>query len=70
MPALFAHTLTFGCPGCDQPVDVVQISREANPEGIDAQPIHLECHSCKKSYELPGWKARTHAVKEWHGETT
>jgi uncharacterized Zn finger protein (UPF0148 family) len=65
MPALFTHTLTFGCPGCEQSVEVVQISREANPEGIDAQPIHLECRGCKKSYELPGWKARIHSVKEW-----
>lgn len=62
--ARYVHTLRFTCPYCGTPVEATRISDEENREGIDAQPFPLDCDSCEKTFNAPGWRAESHTVSE------
>jgi hypothetical protein len=64
MAVRYAHTLLFACPDSHRNISITSVSDRSNIEAVDALTFHVQCLSCQKSVDLPGYLAKTHSVKE------
>jgi hypothetical protein len=64
MATQYLHTFLIDCPNCKGGVVVCQVSDDAAREAADALLIIAHCRNCGEDFELPGWKATSHVVKE------
>ena len=65
---MYVHTLLFLCPACNQPIATSLVREEANPEGVDAQMVFLDCEHCDTCSEVPAVTAKRRWVQEWNDE--
>lgn len=61
----YAHTLVFACPDCHREIAVTRFSHYRNLEDIEVLPFQFKCSFCRRTFDLPGYFAEEHSVKEW-----
>jgi hypothetical protein len=64
----YAHTLTFACPDCQQDITITRVVEYASLEAVDEMRFQIQCWSCEKSRDVPGYFAQSHTVKECRTE--
>jgi uncharacterized protein YbaR (Trm112 family) len=65
MALRYAHTLVFACPDCRRDISVRR--DHSNIEAFAALNFHMQCLTCQKIVNLPGYFAKTHSVIESNG---